>query len=305
VNPTLQPAPADPAAQADPAMPDGTHPPERKPLGALLVHAGLISEAQLEQALREGADTGERVGEVVVRHLWATEDDVARVLAEQWGLSYVDRASIFFDADALARLSREDAQRLEALPTRVQDGRVVVAVAEPTEQRLAALQQLIGDTVMVVVPRSALQAGLHSELLSSRSNPTVEEPPLPQEHPPAPEPPAEAQRPLEAVPPPASADAPAPAEAPAPADPPAPAEAPAPAAGLEGVAALAAQARGLADLMAAQAAELSEGLSATEELAVARQHIGELESQLAAQRVAVQELRRHLEAALGVLDRGL
>ena len=69
-----------------------------------------------------------------------TEDEIAKVLAEQWSLSYVDRASIWFDGDALARLSREDAQRLEAMPTRVQDGRVVVAVAEPTDARLAALR---------------------------------------------------------------------------------------------------------------------------------------------------------------------
>ena len=71
-------------------------------------------------------------------------------------------------ANALARLSREDAQRLEALPTRVDGGRVVVAVAEPTEQRLAALRELIGEeTVMIVVPKSALDAGLRSDLLRS------------------------------------------------------------------------------------------------------------------------------------------
>ncbi|MGI9113095.1 MAG: hypothetical protein ACR2GT_13020, partial [Gaiellaceae bacterium] len=48
-----------------------------------------------------------------------------------------------------------------------EDGHVVVAVAEPTEQRLAALRSVIGDdTVVVVVPKTALDAGLRSELLS-------------------------------------------------------------------------------------------------------------------------------------------
>ena len=56
------------------------------------------------------------------------------------------------------------------MPTRVQDGRIVVAVAEPTEQRLQALREVIGeDTVMVVVPRAALDAALSSELLTSRT----------------------------------------------------------------------------------------------------------------------------------------
>ena len=138
----------------------------RKPLGQLLREAGFVSAEQLEGALQEGGRTGERLGEVVVRRGWASEDDIAKLLAEQWQLGYVERSAIFFDVDALSRMTREQAQRLEALPTRVQDGRVVVAVAEPTEERLAALRQVIGaDTVVVVVPKTALEAGVRSELL--------------------------------------------------------------------------------------------------------------------------------------------
>jgi hypothetical protein len=143
--------------------------PVRVPLGQLLIQAGFLTQVQLDDALYEGSRTGERLGEVVVRRGLATEDDVARLLAEQWGLDYVERSSIWFDANALAQMSREDAQRLEALPTRVEDGRVVVAVAEPTEQRLGALRELLGEeTVMIVVPKSALDAGLRSDLLRSR-----------------------------------------------------------------------------------------------------------------------------------------
>jgi hypothetical protein len=148
---------------------DSPETPVRVPLGQLLIQGGFLTQVQLDDALYEGSRTGERLGEVVVRRGLATEDDVARLLAEQWGLDYVERSSIWFDANALARLSREDAQRLEALPTRVEDGRVVVAVAEPTEQRLGALRELLGEeTVMIVVPKSALDAGLRSDLLRSR-----------------------------------------------------------------------------------------------------------------------------------------
>jgi len=143
--------------------------PVRVPLGQLLIQAGFLTQVQLDDALYEGSRTGERLGEVVVRRGLASEDDVARLLAEQWALDYVERSSIWFDANALAQMSREDAQRLEALPTRVEDGRVVVAVAEPTEQRLGALRELLGEeTVMIVVPKSALDAGLRSDLLRSR-----------------------------------------------------------------------------------------------------------------------------------------
>jgi hypothetical protein len=143
----------------------------RKPLGSLLREAGFLTEEQLDRALHEGARSGERLGEVVVRRGWATEDDIAKLLAQQWQLGYVERSSIWFDVDALSRMSREQAQRLEALPTRVQDGRVVVAVAEPTEERLAALREVIGDdTVVVVVPKTALDAGVRSELLDAEEH---------------------------------------------------------------------------------------------------------------------------------------
>jgi hypothetical protein len=164
-NPILHQVPHEVVVDASP----GVESAGRVPLGRLLVAQGFLTEAQLDGALVEGDETGVRLGEIVVHRGHLSEDQLAMVLAEQWGLSYVDRASIWFDADALARLSREDAQRLGALPTRVQDGRVVVAVAEPTEQRLDALRRVIGeDTVVVVVPKSALDAGLSSELLASR-----------------------------------------------------------------------------------------------------------------------------------------
>jgi len=146
-----------------------TAPVERVPLGRLLVDAGFLTRPQLDECLAEGSKTGERIGEVVVRRGLASEDDVARLLAEQWGLEYVERSAIWFDGNALAKLSREDAQRWEALPTRIEGGHVVVAVAEPTEQRIAAVRELIGEeTVLIVVPKSALDAGLRSQLLASR-----------------------------------------------------------------------------------------------------------------------------------------
>ena len=167
-----EPGPLDEAedeiSEADAIVPDTGS--ARRPLGSLLTGAGHITEEQLAEGLREGKTTGRRLGEVVVLRGWVTEDVVAKLLAEQWALGYVERASIFFDVEALSRLSREQAQSLGALPTRVKDGRVVVAVAEPTEERLAALRAVIGDdTVVVVIPKTALDAGLRSELLSGGS----------------------------------------------------------------------------------------------------------------------------------------
>jgi Type II secretion system (T2SS), protein E, N-terminal domain len=144
----------------------------RTALGTLLIEGGYLDNERLEEALRIGADTGERLGEVVVRMGWASEDDLAKTLADQWHLRYVERSAISFDGDALSRMSREEATRLEALPMQIsEDGAVVVALAEPTDARLLALRSLLGDRIdCVVVAKTAIDAGLRSELLPKNGN---------------------------------------------------------------------------------------------------------------------------------------
>ena len=302
----------------------------RKPLGELLVGAGLIDDGQLNEAVYEGSQTGERIGEVVVRRGWATEDDVARLLAEQWELSYVDRASIWFDADALARLSREDAQLLEALPIRVEGDRVMVAVAEPTEQRLEKLRRMIGEnTVVVVVPKTALDAGIRSELLRSRGHASPAEPEHEHEHEPVDGEPAAEQPVLQDE---SAAEEPAPEEEPSMDEPVAeqysvdedPVTEPAPLAdervastprtalrevrvddarveapttvatprGGDDVATLAHQARNVADWIAGQTGAIREY----------ERRIAALEAELAASQTAAQETKTQLAAVLQLLD---
>ena len=141
---------------------------KRTALGTLLIERGYIDQEQLDEALRRSAENGERLGEVIVRQGWATEDDLAKVLAEQWHLRYFERSAISFDGKALRRMSWEDASRLEALPIQEnEDGAVVVAVAEPTDARLLALRELLGDRIdFVVVAKTAIETGLRSELLA-------------------------------------------------------------------------------------------------------------------------------------------
>jgi hypothetical protein len=154
---------------------DQTSEAKRTALGTLLIERGYIDQGQLDEALRRSAATGERLGEVIVNLGWASEDDLAKVLAEQWHLRYFERSAISFDGKALRRMSWEDASRLEALPIQENDeGAVIVAVAEPTDARLLALRELLGDRIdFVVVAKGALETGLRSELLARNSSPTV------------------------------------------------------------------------------------------------------------------------------------
>jgi hypothetical protein len=155
---------------------DQTSEAKRTALGTLLIERGYLDQEQLDEALRRSAENGERLGEVIVKLGWASEDDLAKVLAEQWHLRYFERSAISFDGKALRRMSWEDASRLEALPIQENDhGEVVVAVAEPTDARLLALRELLGDRIdFVVVAKGALETGLRSELLARNGSGTAE-----------------------------------------------------------------------------------------------------------------------------------
>jgi len=107
--------------------------PSRLPIGTLLVRDGLISTEQLEHALAEKEQTGRRLGEIVVALGWVPATELARLLAEQHGLEYLDLASTDVDPGALSLLPEKYARRYEALPIRfLTESLVLVAVADPT-----------------------------------------------------------------------------------------------------------------------------------------------------------------------------
>jgi len=149
----------------------------RTPLATLLVESGVVDRAQIEEAMRSGEETGERLGEVIVRRGWATEEDIARSLAEQWHLPYDERSAISFDPRLLTRMSLEDAGRFESVPMSIaDDGLITVAVAEPAEARFLALRSLLGDRIdFVVVTKTALDVALRGDLPSGDGRSTMTE----------------------------------------------------------------------------------------------------------------------------------
>lgn len=105
----------------------------RVPLGSLLLRDGVITTDQLESALGEKDVTGRRVGEIVVSRGWVPAGTVARLLAEQHGLEYLDLTTAQFDARALELLPEKYARRYEAFPVCfLSDDLVLVTVADPT-----------------------------------------------------------------------------------------------------------------------------------------------------------------------------
>ena len=141
----------------------------RPSLASLLADEGVASKEQLEHAAAEGLESGERLGEVVLRRGWITEAGLANLIARQWDLTFVARSLISVDGDAQERLSREAAHQLGVCPVTSDDGAPLVAIADPSEERFAAAREALGDQSSFVVTTPSALAQLIDDLPQPRT----------------------------------------------------------------------------------------------------------------------------------------
>ena len=124
----------------------------RPPLGEVLVNAGVTSPEAVEAALAEQQVGGGRIGEILVRMGAVTEPQLVRVLAEQFGIRFVDLEDQIPDPDA-GRLIREPfARRLRAVAIAWEKDALVVAMANPSDVfALDDIRTLVGVEVIPVM----------------------------------------------------------------------------------------------------------------------------------------------------------
>jgi type IV pilus assembly protein PilB len=102
-------------------------------LGALLLRAGLVTEDALEVALADQGQSGKRLGEILVERGHLTRTQLARVLAQQHELPFLDLEESEVDTSAAILLPEELARRYNAVPVELlEDESLLVAVADPT-----------------------------------------------------------------------------------------------------------------------------------------------------------------------------
>jgi type IV pilus assembly protein PilB len=114
--------------------------PTRKgpPLGERLISRGLVTPAQLAEALLQQPLTGKRLGVLIVELGMVNERPVTEVLADQLGLRLVDLGQEDPDPDAVRQLPEGVARSLNAIPIRTVDDRLEVAVADPIDPTVAS-----------------------------------------------------------------------------------------------------------------------------------------------------------------------
>src|SRR5215831_11716749 len=100
-------------------------------LGESLVESGLISRAQLDEALRRGASTGERIGEALVGLGYISERDLLKTLAADADIPYLEPGELVVDPTVAANVPAVVARTQQVIPLRVEGKSLLVAMGNP------------------------------------------------------------------------------------------------------------------------------------------------------------------------------
>jgi hypothetical protein len=148
-----------PAAPGEPAIPPYSSAEMRSyPLGTLVYRAGLMSLEEVNRALAEAADSGRRLGEVLLEYGLA-ERELTRLLAAQQGQEFVDLDAYPIDFEVAFSLPRPTAEMYCALPLKREGDCTIVAVPDADNaSHLTRLREALhGPVRLVTAARSDIK----------------------------------------------------------------------------------------------------------------------------------------------------
>jgi len=138
-------------------------------VGEILIRLGILTQEQVNAALREQASAPyRRLGAILVENGYASEEAVSQVLARQLDLSFVRLAAGVVDDAAPRLIPGPLARRRLCLPLTVTTDRIVVAMANPFD--LVAMDEIEMATGRRVDPVVATPSEIAAALLRHYGN---------------------------------------------------------------------------------------------------------------------------------------
>jgi type IV pilus assembly protein PilB len=119
-------------------------------LGQILLDQQLISPEQLSDAQGEQRSSGRSLGRVLVDRRFVTEKDLVAALATRIGMDFVDLGEADVDPRAATLISDTIMRRHGVLPIAFEDGKLVLAMADPSN--VVAIDDVRTITKMEVKP---------------------------------------------------------------------------------------------------------------------------------------------------------
>jgi type IV pilus assembly protein PilB len=104
--------------------------PTRKPIGQLLLDKGLVEKEQIQRALEYQQKSGDklRLGEILVKFGYVSQEDVLKCIGEQFDVPVVDLDQVKPEVEAVDSVPRNTAKMHNILPLKRQANSLVVAI---------------------------------------------------------------------------------------------------------------------------------------------------------------------------------
>lgn len=141
-----------------------------KMFGEILVEAGVVSETDLNQALKKQQGSGKRLGHVLEEMGIVTEKDIAVVLARQFGFKAVQNlAKHTFSDEILALVDGDMALQRNIFPLKLEGKSLYLAMVNPLDmETIDSLTFRTGLRIIPCVTTSAeIQSVVHKHYLTS------------------------------------------------------------------------------------------------------------------------------------------
>jgi len=131
----------------------------KQSLGQMLVSANLIDEVQMQIALAEQRQTGKRFGSTLVDLKFIDENVLAAFLSRQIDVPCISLLHIDIPKKVLRRMNRETALECQAIPLRVANDKLEVAMVDPTDlETVGKVERYVAMSVSpLVAPESSIQ----------------------------------------------------------------------------------------------------------------------------------------------------
>ncbi len=123
-----------------------------KKIGKILLEAELITEAQLDNALKRQKDNGQYLGRNLIEMGYINEDEITRHIAEQYRIPYVSLDRYNLNKDLLDIIPEETSRAYGLIPLDVIGDILTVGIVDaPDEKVIERIQELTGFKIQVIL----------------------------------------------------------------------------------------------------------------------------------------------------------
>lgn len=133
-----------------------------KQLGESLVERGLLNHDQLDRITARSQASGEPLGRMAVRYGYVSDEDLAQLMALDYGLPCLRLRQLKVNTDTARLLPQELALQTLFLPIDIAGSTLSVATARPYDEIMVRdLEESTGMSVsLIVVPEHELRAAI-------------------------------------------------------------------------------------------------------------------------------------------------